>query len=466
VGTLDHPTESLVTSADRGAKPVRARLRTVAPRGVRWALELASAPVTLGRAPEDGTPSLVHGTVSRLHARIFWDSEQRTHVAEDLQSRHGTEVDGESAIGPVAMRDGAVVRLGGVFLAYERVPDDAADPVEVSKEQLPGESYAMVRLRAQVARAAGDPSPVLVTGATGTGKEWVANELHRLSGRKGPIIAVNCAALAPQLVESQLFGHVRGAFTGATESSDGLFRAANNGTLFLDEVGELPLELQPKLLRVLQDGMVQPVGGTKATQVDVRVVAATNRDIAAMVDSSRFRRDLHARLAKWTIEMPSLGARRGDIPMWIDRLWTMWCAERHVKRALPDLTSAATAVLLGHAWHDNLRGIDRLVHELASRKGDAPVDRADLPAWAREEAQTERRPVITPPAGVPALKPVPPPIKPPVPTREEFEGAWKDLGGNVRALARKYGRDRRQIYRWAEAYGLRSAQQGDDSDDE
>jgi transcriptional regulator with PAS, ATPase and Fis domain len=260
---------------------------------------------------------------------------------------------------------------------------------------------------------------------------------------------------------------VRGAFTGATESSDGLFRAANGGTLFLDEIGELPLDLQPKLLRVLQDGMVQAVGGTKATMVDVRVVAATNRDVEAMVEVGRFRRDLHARLMKWTIEVPPLSARRGDIPMWIDRLWKLWCAQRDVDKALPDLTSAAYAVLLGHAWPDNLRGLDRLVHDLASRPDSAaPVDRTDLPAWAREEAPTERRPTITPPAGSPILRPVPPPIKPPVPSREDFEAAWKELAGNVRALARKYGRDRRQIYRWAEAYGLRAASATDDSDDD
>jgi transcriptional regulator with GAF, ATPase, and Fis domain len=445
----DHPTESLAGPRDRGATPIRARLRTVAPRGVRWRLEVLGSPLTLGRAPDDATTPLIHGTVSRRHARITWDAERRAHVAEDLGSRHGTHVDGAPAGTGAVLGDGAILRLGGIFLAYERVGDDV-DPVEVSKEQLPGEAPAIVALRAQVARAAIDPSPVLVVGATGTGKEWVAGELHRLSGRRGALVAVNCAALAPQLVESQLFGHVKGAFTGATTDSDGLFRAAHGGTLLLDEVGELPLELQPKLLRVLQDGIVQPVGGTKTVQVDVRVIAATNRDVVVMVELNRFRRDLHARLAKWELAVPPLAARRGDQPMWLERLWAQWCTTRHVERAMPELSAAAMAAVLAHPWPDNLRGLDRLVHDLASRTFAAEVDLGDLPSWIRSGVQV---PASSPPAQA----------RSPVPTREEFEAAWKELGGNVRALGKKLGRDRRQIYRWAEAYGLRPS--GGDDDD-
>jgi transcriptional regulator of acetoin/glycerol metabolism len=352
VGTQDHPTESLVASGDGGAVAVRARVRTVAPRAVRWALELSGAPVTLGRAPEDGSPPLVHATVSRLHARIVWDAGRRAHRLEDLQSRHGTEVDGESASVAIELRDGAIVRLGGLFLAYERLPDDLVDPAEVSHDELPGESPAMMRLRAAIARAGSDAAAVTVIGATGTGKDRVVAELVRLGAVVGP-------------------------------------------------------------------------------------------DPAATA-----------------IAVPPLSARRGDIPMWIDRLWGG-------ETPLPDLTSAAYAVLLGHDWPDNLRGVERLVHDLQTRRArGAPIDRTDLPAWVREEAPTERRPTFTPPTGTPLLRPVPPPIKPPVPSREAFEAAWKELAGNVRALARKYGRDRRQIYRWAEAYGLRAASAGDDSDDE
>jgi transcriptional regulator with GAF, ATPase, and Fis domain len=458
VSYVDHPTESLGTPKDRGARPARARLRPVAPPGVRWGIELSATPCTIGRAPEDGTPPLLHGTVSRRHATVYWDPDRQAHLVEDLGSRHGTQVDGMAAGTGVALHDGAILRLGGAFLAYERASDlEVVDPVEVSREAVPGEAPPTAALRAQVARCAADPSPVLITGPTGTGKEWVAGELHRLSARRGPLVAVNCAALAPQLVESQLFGHVRGAFTGATESSDGLFRAAHGGTLLLDEIGELPLELQPKLLRVLQDGQVQPVGGTRAVTIEVRVIAATNRDVPSLVDSGRFRRDLHARLAKWEVAVPPLTARRGDLPMWVERLWRSWCAARGVERALPPLTAAAWAAVLDHPWPDNLRGIDRLVHELAARPvSDEPVERAELPPWLRDPASPSpaSTPAVAPLAAAPP-RPAEPAGRPPVPTREEFEAAWRELGGNIRGLARRYDRDRRQIYRWAEAYGLR-----------
>ena len=452
VTSRDHPTESLAGPRDRGAEPVRARLRTIAPRGVRWVIDVLGTPLTLGRAPDDTTPPLIHGTVSRRHARITWDAARRAHVAEDLGSRHGTHVEGAPAGGGAVLGDGAILRLGGVFLAYEQAPEEP-DPPEVSRDRLPGEAPAIARLRAQVARAAPDPSPVLVVGATGTGKEWVAGELHRLSGRRGALVPVNCAALAPQLVESQLFGHVRGAFTGATTDAEGLFRAADGGTLFLDEIGELPRELQPKLLRVLQDGVVQPVGGTRPAPVDVRVIAATNVDVPAMVEAGRFRRDLHARLAKWELAVPPLAARRGDLPMWLERLWAGWCAARGVERAMPELAPAAMAAVLAHAWPDNLRGVDRLVHELASRSFPAEIDATDLPTWLTPvdmSARPERAPEGGESKGA----------RLPVPTREEFEAAWKELGGNIRALGKRLGRDRRQIYRWAEAYGLRPS--GDD----
>src|SRR5262249_13842254 len=156
-------------------------------------------------------------------------------------------------------------------------PDDesAADG-----DALPGRSAAATALRAALAEAASDQAPVLLVGETGVGKERAAEELHRLSGRAGPLVRVNCAALAPQLVEDQLFGHVRGAFTGAGDDQPGLLRAADGGTLVLDEVGELPAELQPKLLRALEERQVAPLGSTRAVRVDVRVVAATNRDLA------------------------------------------------------------------------------------------------------------------------------------------------------------------------------------------
>ena len=177
-----------------------------------------------------------------------------------------------------------------------------------------GESPPMGALRRTIDKVAPSTATVLVTGESGTGKELVARALHYASERaEGPFVPVNCGALVENLLDSELFGHVKGAFTGADQAKRGLFVAADGGTLFLDEIGELPLELQPKLLRALQEGEVKPVGGVEATRVDVRVVAATNRDLGEAVSAGRFREDLYYRLAVITIDVPPLRARRGDV---------------------------------------------------------------------------------------------------------------------------------------------------------
>ena len=449
-------TASLVGADRPTTRPHAARLRAVFPRELRWEHRFSAEPVTLGRQPDDGSPPLHHATVSRRHAQVWWDV-QGHHAVRDVGSRHGTLL-GASVIGelPRVLADGDLLRLGDVFVVYEVVADEDGDGVD--REMLPGASPAMARLRARVARAAPDPSPALVTGDTGTGKEWVAKELHRLSRRKGPLVAVNCATLTRDLVESQLFGHVRGAFTGATGDADGLFRQADGGTLFLDEIGELPLALQPKLLRVVQDGIVQPVGSNRTVSVDVRLVAATNRDLAAAVEAGEFRRDLHARLSKWDLRLPPLGARRGDLLDWVERLWRAWHLERDGARPLPSLTPGAAAAILAAPWLDNLRGLDRLVHELAARDATS-VDTPDLPAWLRsaEPARAVAAPAAAPPPVAPAAAPTAPAVaRPPVPSKEEFVAVWERLGGSVRAVARHFGRDRRQIYRWLESHGLRA----------
>src|SRR5687768_7892319 len=193
-----------------------------------------------------------------------------------------------------------------------RLVDEA--PQEPRHDDLIGSSAPMAALRRTVDKVAGSDVTVLVHGESGTGKELVARALHYAGDRApGPFVPVNCGALVESLLESELFGHVRGAFTGADRDKEGVFVAADGGTLFLDEIGELPLALQPKLLRALQDGEIKPVGGGAATRVDVRVVACTNRDLAAEVAAGRFREDLYYRLAVITIDVPPLRARRDDV---------------------------------------------------------------------------------------------------------------------------------------------------------
>jgi transcriptional regulator with GAF, ATPase, and Fis domain len=296
----------------------------------------------------------------------------------------------------------------------------------------------------------------LLIGETGTGKEWISRELHRLSGRKGPLVAINCAALSPEIIDSQLFGHVKGAFTGATSDNAGMFRAAEGGTLFLDEIGEMPLQLQPKLLRALQEGDVQPVGSTKLVPVDVRVIAATNRRLAAAVDAGEFRRDLYARLALWEIPVPALRERRGDLIMWIERLHARWIDERPGQPPRPlEFSPDAVEKLLLFDWPNNLREVDRLVHGLASAPAlPAMIAPEHLPPWVQ--------PRPAPPAPAPMSTDEAPAQqrgKRPVPTREEFVAVFDRLAGNVRAMAKHFERDRRQIYRWIESYGLSDRRQ-------
>ena len=366
-----------------GESAARAQLIGVHPRPLRVRLDLDERPLVLGRAPDDPSSApIVHRTVSRAHLQIAWDGVR--HVARDLDSRNGSALDG-LRLGARwrPLREGSVLRLGDVLLVYERGHElDALDPPEVSRDAIPGESLALRHLRTTVARAAPDISPALLIGETGTGKERLAAELHRLSNRPGELVAVNCATLGAHLVESQLFGHVKGAFTGATSDQPGLFRAAEGGTLFLDEIGEMPLELQPKLLRAIQEKEIRPVGSHREVRVDVRIVAATHRELESRARRGEFRQDLYARLALWRLELPPLRARRSDLLSWVERLHAEWARARGQALRPPSFDPEAATRLLLAPWPENLRGLDRFVHELAALPpGESPVRRHQLPTW-------------------------------------------------------------------------------------
>jgi transcriptional regulator with GAF, ATPase, and Fis domain len=409
-----------------------------------FGLELELEPeLILGR----DAPGLVpHETVSRRHAVIR--SVARGLELHDLASSNGTAVNGVQATSPSPLGSQTLVRLGDVLgVVVEPRFEDAEDDAALV-EALPGNTRGIARVRQQVARAGPDPAPVLIYGETGTGKERVAAEVHRCSRRSGPLIAVNCAALAPQLFESELFGHERGSFTGAHAAREGLFRAARGGSLFLDEIGELPLELQPKLLRVLQEGQVRAVGATSSCDVDVRLIAATNRDLRACVELQSFRRDLYARLAWWELELPPLRKRRADILLWTSRFHAAWQKERGRSDELVFAPDGAEALLL-HSWSDNLRGVQRLVHRLASSHIEAPITRGhveqllpEMSPLAEAASALEATPESRPGQQQPAVG------RAPRPTRDEVLAVYASTGGNVRAMARHFGKDRRQIYRW------------------
>ena len=242
-----------------------------------------------------------------------------------------------------------------------------------------GESAAMAKVQRMIEKVASKSHPVLIVGESGTGKELVAQAIHRLgdhaSGKSRPFVAVDCAALQPTLVESELFGHVAGAFTGATKTKQGLFEAATGGTLFLDEIGELSIESQAKLLRSLQQKEIRAVGSIQPKKIEVRVIAATNRELRNEVEEKRFREDLYFRLAVVTIRMPALRERREDIPV---------LARHFAQRAASpgfdaSITDDAMKLLVEYDWPGNVRELENAMERAVALNTTGPVRKEDLP---------------------------------------------------------------------------------------
>jgi two-component system response regulator GlrR len=292
-------------------------------------------------------------TVSKLHADV--EPREDGIWIRDLGSRNGTFIEG------ILVRDGAVpegggVRVGSTLLKMQREPE--ARDVELWPEdyfgKLIGRSAAMRELFATLARVAPTDSSVLIQGETGTGKELVAGALHEASKRAaGPFVLVDCAALPENLLETELFGHARGAFTGADSAREGAIESADGGTVFLDEIGEVPLSVQPKLLRVLEARTVRRVGETQHRKVDVRFVAATHRNLRAMVNAGAFREDLYFRLSVLPVVVPPLRERVEDIPLLVDAFLQSQGA------AWPEGT--AVAELTQRAWLGNVRELRTFV---------------------------------------------------------------------------------------------------------
>jgi transcriptional regulator with GAF, ATPase, and Fis domain len=417
--------------------------------GIRFPLR---ADLVFGRVPDENTAAISHPTISRQHARVQV-ALGGVFCLEDLGSRNGTRLNGKRSELPQPLLPQTVVRLGDVHFVVDERSERRFDDDGV----LPGTSAQVGRARAELERAAPDTAPVLIIGETGTGKERLAHEVHRSSGRSGAYVTLNCAELSPQLIESQLFGYERGAFTGATNARAGLFAAADGGTLFLDEIGELPLDLQPKLLRVLQEGELRRVGSVNTERVNVRVVAATNRDLPALVESDAFRRDLYARLSFYEIRLPPLRERRQDLLAWLELLWSSHARERGIRASVALAPDVVERILL-HPWPDNLRGLDRLVHRLAGLASGATVG---LRALAECMPELGPKPSTDPPGA----EPMEPSMEgsprettraapQPAPTREELLAVYEACGRSVRATAKHFGKERRQVYRWLERYGI------------
>jgi len=297
-----------------------------------------------------------------------------------------------------------------------------------------GEHPTIVKLRALIERVAAAGVTVLITGESGVGKEVVARAIHEISPRRNhAFVPVNCAAIPHELLESEMFGHERGAFTGASAPRHGLFSAADGGTIFLDEIGEMPLGLQVKLLRVLEDGLVRPVGSDHAAKVDARVIAASNNELAAAVEKHTFREDLFYRLGVVPIEIPPLRERRSDIPILAEH-----CLERirtrNPGRAL-SITREAMVSLWSYDWPGNVRELENLIERLAILCDDSAIDTSILPPNLLAETRTPvpRIPTTIGPGGVNLNMLV-----------RDLEGrlineALKQTGGNKQAAAKLLG---------------------------
>ena len=313
---------------------------------------------------------------------------------------------------------------------------------ELTVNELIGNSAPMQRVKDIIGKVAVTDSPVLIEGESGTGKELVAAAIHRISSRaKRPFIPVNCSAIPQDLLESEFFGHVRGAFSGAIADALGLFRGADEGTIFLDEIAELTPALQVKLLRVLQEMQVRPVGSTKAYPVDVRVIAATNRDLERAMTDGSFRQDLFYRLNVVRVLLPPLRDRRDDIPALISHFLRRF--NRRFHRDVRGIAPDALAALSAYTFPGNVRELENLVERAFAMGAKDQLTLADLPTLARTPA-TAAAPV-TSVETIPTLADV---------ERELILKSLALLKDDKEAAARALGISRRTIYRRLKEYGI------------
>ncbi len=413
------------------------------------------APLGIGRrsAPPSEGPwmSIPDDRVSREHARVY----QRGGgiVVEDLHSRNGTTVNGGvvSPAEPYGLKDGDVLRVADSFIVVRHEPDLADVPVA----GVIGLSRAARQIRRFIARMAFSDQAVLLLGETGTGKDVVAQAIHRASHRRGAFVPVNCAAIPETLAEAHFFGVQRGAFTGATAQS-GYFGEAQRGTLFLDEVGELPFELQPKLLRALETREVTQVGSQRAIRCDVRIIAATNRDLIGAMHEKSFREDLYARLAGQVLHLRPLRERCEDVLL----------LAQHFGGADFRISPRLAAAFLAYGWPLNIREVGNFVGRLrdggeedviSALKTPVGLAIASSPSAADRRAPSpDQRPKELPSSGAhqPLWKTGDPP-----PTREQVIALLTRHRGNLHAIEREFGCSRRQFRRWAEEkYGVEIAE--------
>ena len=429
--------------------PLRTVIRIVASpdKGAcKQEIELGIKPVVFGRSVK-GVGQLADGYLSRQHFEIRKGRDGQLTI-EDLNSSNGTYLNGSWLAGKAVIEHGDIVAAGATVMVVDKEVEPDLLPARIDADpeaayEIVGESFFSHRLRQAVATVAPTEDPVLLLGPSGAGKEVTAQAIHRLSGRSGPMISVNCAAIPVELAEAELFGHKKGAFTGAETDRPGLFVQADGGTLFLDEVGELPAVVQAKLLRTLEDSVVQPVGGGEPRAVNVRIVAATNADL----NGPGFREDLLARLEDWTLHLLPLKRRRPDVMPLL----------KHFLGAEPvaEKVRVIEALLL-HDWALNAREVRKIARRVIALSGRAVLSTRVLPGSLVRRVSSSVRSRLERPsseAPSPARK-----IERSPPGREELDSALGAAAGNVSKVAASLGCDRKQVYRWMNRLGLSAEQ--------
>jgi sigma-54 dependent transcriptional regulator, acetoin dehydrogenase operon transcriptional activator AcoR len=381
------------------------------------------------------TITLPDPRMSTQHARITRIGG--SWVVEDTGSKNGTWL-GTNRVARQPLADGDPLIVGHTAIVYRDTGGEDADLDGEPAEIVPGLrtlSPALADRYRELAAAAKSPVPIQITGETGTGKELVARAAHELSGRAGRFVAVNCGALTESLLEGELFGHKKGAYTGATDERAGFIRSAHGGTLFLDEVAELPTASQAALLRVLQEGEVVPVGGDHPVKVDIRLVTATHRDLDNEVAASRFRADLRARMLGVAVVLPPLRHRREDLGLLVKVLLDRLAPGRAVT-----FSADAVSALYTHDWPLNVRELERSL--------------AAALAVAKERIELQHLPAAvgsTEPMEAPAFRSMSPEERA---LREQLVAAIAKHEGNLAGVAREMGKDRTQIRRWMKRFGI------------
>jgi transcriptional regulator with GAF, ATPase, and Fis domain len=454
------------TRIRREARPATVNLRRcklIVIKGPQRGTEflISSDVIQVGKAPENDLV-MADETVSRTHFAIVRDA--KGYLLRDLQSTNGTFLDG-AEIKEAYIRAGAVIGAGASefkFTPFEERIEILPSEKEVLGEMV-GRSRPMREIFGLVEKIAATDATCLIEGETGTGKDMIARTLHQLSKRRdAPFIVVDCGAVAGTLIESELFGHEKGAFTGAVAARQGAFELASGGTVFLDELGELSLDLQPKLLRVLEQRELRRVGGSKTVKVDLRVVAATRKDLRSEVEKGKFREDLYFRLNVVPITAPPLRERREDIGPLVDHfLGRMAPAGQEP----PVLSEAARAALYAHDWPGNVRELRNVIERalalgtdpgaLVAPLGDTPFGRANHAVAAGP--------------GGPDME-----FEPGLSFRDTKE-RWNEIferrylqwllkraEGNISKAARDADMDRKYLHKLLRKYGIDAAEMADD----